>query len=95
VSTAAIAADGLSLCIPVYNESAGVAETIRRCLACEPALKKAGVGGFELIVVDDGSRDDTAEHIRKFPVRLIQHSVNRGYGAALKTGFAAARYEMV
>jgi glycosyl transferase family 2 len=88
-------ADGLSLCIPVYNESAGVAETIRRCLACEPALRKAGVGAFELIVVDDGSRDDTADHIRRFPVRLIQHPVNRGYGAALKTGFAAAQYGLV
>jgi hypothetical protein len=91
----AIAADGLSVCIPVYNESAGVAETIRRCLACEPALKSAGVGAFELIVVDDGSRDDTVDHIRQFPVRLIQHPVNRGYGAALKTGFSAARYDMV
>jgi glycosyltransferase involved in cell wall biosynthesis len=91
----AIAVDGLSVCIPVYNESAGVAETIRRCLACEPALKRAGVSAFEVIVVDDGSRDDTAEHVRKFPVRLIQHAVNRGYGAALKTGFSAARYDLV
>ncbi len=95
MTTAAIAADGLSLCIPVYNESAGIAETIRRCLACEPALRKAGIKAFELIVVDDGSRDDTAARVREFPVRLIQHGINRGYGAALKTGFSAARYNLV
>lgn len=88
-------AHGLSLCIPVYNESAAVTETIGRCLACEPALRAAGLVGFELIVVDDGSSDDTAEKVRRYPVRLIQHSVNRGYGAALKTGFSAAQYDLV
>lgn len=87
--------EGLSLCIPVYNESKGIAETISRCLACEPALLEAGVGAFEVIVVDDGSQDDTAERVREFPVRLIQHPVNRGYGAALKTGFSAAQYDLV
>jgi glycosyltransferase involved in cell wall biosynthesis len=87
--------EGLSLCIPVYNESTGIAETISRCLACEPALLEAGVGALEVIVVDDGSQDDTAARVREFPVRLIQHQANRGYGAALKTAFAAARYELL
>jgi glycosyl transferase family 2 len=86
---------GLSLCIPAYNESHAVGETIERCLACEPALREAGIRRFELIVVDDGSSDDTVEQIKKFPVRLIQHVVNRGYGAALKSGFAAARFNLV
>jgi glycosyltransferase involved in cell wall biosynthesis len=88
-------AEGLSVCIPVYNESNGIAETIRRCLACEPALRDAGVGALEVIVVDDGSQDDTAALVRDFPVRLIQHDRNRGYGAALKTGFSAARFDLV
>jgi glycosyltransferase involved in cell wall biosynthesis len=87
--------EGLSLCIPVYNESTGIAETLKRCLACETTLRDAGVDAFEVIVVDDGSEDDTVEKVRQFPVRLIQHEKNRGYGAALKTGFAAARYDMV
>ena len=86
---------GLSLCIPAFNESGAVGKTIERCLACEPALREAGVRRFELIVVDDGSSDDTVEQIKKFPVRLIRHAVNRGYGAALKSGFAAANYNLV
>ena len=47
---------------------------------------------MELIVVDDGSRDRTAEIAGAYPeVRLVQHRTNHGYGAALKTGFAQAR----
>jgi glycosyltransferase involved in cell wall biosynthesis len=87
--------EGLSVCIPVFNESGAIAETIRRCLACQPALREVGVRDFELIVVDDGSSDDTAERVSEFPVRLIQHRVNRGYGAALKTGFSAASYDVI
>jgi len=88
---------GLSVCIPVYNEADAIAETLTRCLACESLLRQAGIGAFEVIVVDDGSRDDTVERVRQFPfpVRLIQHVKNRGYGAALKTGFSAAKYDLV
>jgi hypothetical protein len=88
---------GLSICIPVLNEAGAIAETLTRCLACESQLRQAGISAFEVIVVDDGSRDETAERVRQFPhpVRLIQHPVNRGYGAALKTGFSAAKYDLV
>jgi len=87
---------GLSVCIPVYNEEGSIAETIERCLAVQPALRDAGVDRVELIAVDDGSKDGSAEQVRRFPqVRLIQHPVNRGYGAALKTGFAAAAYDLI
>jgi hypothetical protein len=81
----------------VLNEAGAIAETLTRCLACESQLRQAGISAFEVIVVDDGSRDETAERVRQFPhpVRLIQHPVNRGYGAALKTGFSAAKYDLV
>ena len=87
---------GLSICIPVYNEHAAVAETLERCLAIADDLRVAGVPQFELIAVDDGSTDGTADVIGRYPqVRLIRHAGNCGYGAALKTGFAAAHYSLI
>jgi glycosyltransferase involved in cell wall biosynthesis len=88
---------GLSVCIPVYNEADAITETLTRCLACESTLRQVGITAFEIIVVDDGSRDDTANRVRQFPfpVRLIQHRTNRGYGAALKTAFSAAKYDLI
>jgi len=81
----------LSVVIPAYNESGSIAEVIERVLAVEPQLVRMGVGGFELIVVDDGSRDATAAIVKGYSgVKLVRHEVNRGYGAALKTGFSQA-----
>jgi glycosyltransferase involved in cell wall biosynthesis len=94
--SSAVGGLGLSVCIPVYNEEGSIAETIERCLATRPALKDAGISRFELVVVDDGSKDHSADQVRRFPeVRLIQHPVNRGYGAALKTGFASATHDLI
>ena len=84
----------LSIVIPAYNEENGVGEVIKRVLAVEPELKKVGLDGLELIVVDDCSKDRTAEIVRSFAdqgVVLIQHKVNRNYGGALKTGFRYAQ----
>ena len=86
----------LSIVIPAYNEEHGIADIARRVLAVKPALVKIGVGELELLVVDDGSRDITADAAKKVEgVRLIRHSINRGYGAALKTGFGAAQGELI
>jgi glycosyltransferase involved in cell wall biosynthesis len=86
----------LSVVIPAYNEEDGIQDIAERVLAVGPALREAGVEEFELIVVDDGSKDRTAELARSVPgVRLVQHAQNGGYGAALKTGFAAATGEWV
>lgn len=86
----------LSIVIPAYNEEDGIEAVMRRVLSIRPALAEAGVADMELIVVDDGSRDRTAELVAATPgVRLLQHRRNGGYGAALKTGFAAARGEWI
>ncbi len=81
----------LTVVIPAYNEEDGIASIIDRVLTIAPSLQSAGAA-MELIVVDDGSRDRTAEIAGAYPeVRLVQHRTNHGYGAALKTGFAQAR----
>jgi glycosyltransferase involved in cell wall biosynthesis len=86
----------LSVIIPAYNEESGIAEIIERVLAIRPGLADVGVDDLELIVVDDGSSDETTTITAGYAkadttVRLIRQTVNRGYGAALKTGFSQAR----
>jgi glycosyltransferase involved in cell wall biosynthesis len=87
----------LSVVIPAYNEEDGIAAIVERVLAIEPALGAVGVDAIECIVVDDGSSDRTAEIVEGYSprgVRLIQQA-NKGYGGALKTGFQAARGELL
>src|SRR6266498_5462491 len=86
----------LSVVIPAYNEENGIAEIASRVLAVEPALKKVGVERLELLVVDDGSMDRTADVAAGISgVCLIRHPKNKGYGAALKTGFSKASGELI
>lgn len=86
----------LSVVIPALNEEDGIADIVQRVKAVEPALKEVGVGGLEIIVVDDGSHDETAAIAESFPfVRVVRHGVNQGYGAAIKTGFHAGRGELL
>ena len=86
----------LSIVIPAYNEENGIKEIATRVLAIEPALKEIGMQGLELLVVDDGSKDRTAEVASNIPgVKLIRHPRNKGYGAALKTGFSKATGELI
>jgi len=94
----------LSIIIPAYNEEASIARTLEEAVASLPQIaQEAGLEAVEVIVVDDGSRDKTGERVREFlqktggqaPVRLVEHPANRGYGAAIKTGFAAARGDLL
>jgi glycosyltransferase involved in cell wall biosynthesis len=86
----------LSVVIPAYNEEQGIAQIIDRVLAIRPQLSEVGVDDLEVIVVDDGSRDKTAEIAGQYEhVCLLRHKVNQGYGAALKTGFGRARGDLL
>ena len=83
----------VSVVIPVYNECGAVVETIREVnRALEPTGRE-----FEIIIADDGSSDGSAEAIGRsgLDVTLVRHPVNRGYGAALKSGFARARHGLI
>jgi glycosyltransferase involved in cell wall biosynthesis len=83
----------LSIVLPAYNEEESIPEALDRCLTLIDTLSTTQV---EVIVVDDGSSDGSAvalkhaQDVRPW-LRVIHHGENRGYGAALKTGFAAAR----
>lgn len=86
----------LSVVIPAYNEESGIATIAQRVLQTQEALAQVGVSALELLVVDDGSADRTAEIASTIEgVRLIRHPQNKGYGAALKTGFNEARGELI
>ena len=86
----------LSIVIPAYNEEDGIAEIASRVLAVETSLQKVGVDRLELLIVDDGSKDRTAEVAESIPgVCLIRHRKNKVYGAALKTGFSKATGELI
>lgn len=86
----------LSVVIPAYNEEGGIQEIMDRILSVRSELATVGVDDLELIIVDDGSSDRTPELVLAQPgARLIRHAKNGGYGAALKTGFAAAKGEWI
>jgi dolichol-phosphate mannosyltransferase len=86
----------LSLVIPAYNEEAGIAQAIAEA---DQALSYLDLE-YEIIIVDDGSRDSTADNVRRTiidhpRIRLVEHAENRGYGAALRSGFEAARGDVI
>ena len=87
---------GLSLTFPCHNEEANVERVTRDALRVAAQVADR----YEVILVDDGSHDRTAEIVtrlsQEFPqVRLIRHAVNKGYGEALKSGFRAAKLPWV
>jgi glycosyltransferase involved in cell wall biosynthesis len=87
----------LSIVIPALNEEAAIGSTLERCLAARARIvAESPVAAVELIVVNDGSTDRTEEVARLHPeVTVLGFDRNRGYGAAIKTGFAHARGDWV
>jgi glycosyltransferase involved in cell wall biosynthesis len=81
----------VSVVMPAYDEARGVAAAVREV---GTELDALGVD-YELLVVDDGSSDDTAEEARRAGATVVSLPENRGYGAAIKTGVQRARYDTI
>jgi glycosyltransferase involved in cell wall biosynthesis len=85
---------GLSYIIPVYNEQNKVVDTVDMLSRILMAMDFV----YEIIVVDDGSTDDTALAINSLDIKnlvTLRHPSNGGYGAAIKSGLEVARYDWV
>jgi glycosyltransferase involved in cell wall biosynthesis len=87
----------LSYFFPAHNEEANLEGLVEEAMATLPAIADT----FEIIAVNDGSRDRTAEIADRLAAehpdvfRVIHHEVNRGYGGALRSGFEASRYDLL
>jgi glycosyltransferase involved in cell wall biosynthesis len=87
----------LSVFFPAYNDAPSLPRLVRRTFA----TLELYVTDYEVIVVDDGSRDGTGEVLEELRreyspwLRVVTHAHNRGYGGALRSGFAAAQKEFV
>ena len=88
--------DKLSVFLPAYNEEKMLAKTTGEI---DRILKKVA-GDYEIIIVDDGSKDKTGQIADKLAfenrkIKVVHHHPNRGYGAAVKSGMYAARFPWV
>jgi glycosyltransferase involved in cell wall biosynthesis len=86
----------VSAVLPAYNEEANLEEVVARVTTALAAC----AASHEIIVVDDGSQDGTPAVLQRLrgrhpTLRVVRHPQNRGYGAAVRSGFGAARYEWV
>jgi glycosyltransferase involved in cell wall biosynthesis len=86
----------LSVFFPAYNEKDNLESTVEKALAILPKVAKK----YEVIIVDDGSKDGTSKIADGFAqknklIRVVHHPQNFGYGEALKSGFYNARYEWI
>ena len=91
-----LAAPSISVFFPCYNEQDNVARTVENALA---VLRKLNAD-FEVIIVDDGSSDETARIADRLAacqnaVKVVHHPANLGYGAALQSGFKAATKQLI
>ncbi|MGD1048877.1 MAG: glycosyltransferase family 2 protein [Candidatus Krumholzibacteriaceae bacterium] len=79
----------LSIIIPAYNEEQGLDRALGRLM---PVAREKR---YEVIVIDDGSTDGTANVALRHGARVVSHPQNKGYGASLKTGIRNASHELI
>ncbi|MFC1844609.1 glycosyltransferase family 2 protein [Thermodesulfobacteriota bacterium] len=84
-------AENISIILPVYNEELGIESVLNDIYT----VIKDITYNCEVLIIDDGSTDNTLELAAKFPVSIYQHPNNLGYGAALKTGLAHANNDII
>lgn len=84
----------LSIIVPVYNEEKNIKKTIYKI---DSILKKSDLKNYEIIVINDGSTDNTDQTLKqsKISFNLIEHEQNRGYGASIKSGIQKSKYEVI
>lgn len=86
----------ISVFFPAYNEEENIAKTV----ASSAKVLEKIAAKYEVIVIDDGSQDNTAQIVKDLSsknkhIRLVSHHPNRGYGAAINTGFSECRYNVI
>ena len=82
-----------SIIVPIYNEEAALHKTISHLLEITSSISH---WGFEIICVNDGSKDRSGEILREINgIRVIHHEINRGYGAALRSGLLTAKSDWI
>ena len=92
---------GMTVLFPMWNEQEGIHRAVTAAReACEALRAEDEIGDYEILIVDDASTDSTGaiadEMARHDPrIRVLHHATNRKLGGALKTGFSAAREELV
>jgi dolichol-phosphate mannosyltransferase len=90
--------ESLSVCLPAFNEAGNIALATRRLVA---ALRELPLPAWEVLLIDDGSRDETGRIVDRLAaddpahIRVAHHERNRGYGASLRTGLRLARYGFI
>jgi glycosyltransferase involved in cell wall biosynthesis len=83
--------EAVTAIIPTYNEEKSIQHTVAKLTA---VLDSWG-GPYEILVVDDGSQDSSAEIARASGATVYRHPINQGYGAALKTGIRHAKHDVI
>ena len=89
--------DELSVFFPAHNEEKNIKDTVSKA---RNVLEGLNLKNWEILVINDGSGDKTGEAVQDLAakdkrIKLLEHKINRGYGAALKTGFYNSRFDWI